>query len=535
MNTPDTPQTGADLLVRRLRAHGVRLVFGYPGGQLTPVYDALAREPALRHILARHEQAAGFMADGHARATGTPGVCLAVCGPGVYNAATPLATAYTDSVPFLLISGQVASAGRGVRSGYYHENDQLSACATMTKWRARAGTVDEIVPALDRAFAEMTTGRPGPVLLEIPVDVQRTPCRDARSAPVPTAGAPPAPASAEVEALARLLLRWRRPLLLVGGGVVTAGAEALVAELSRRLGAPVHHTFMGKTAMAPDHALNAGLPWSRATSDLSDMGQFMSPLFAEADGLLAIGCRFSQACTGSWVMTRPPALAQIDIDAEELGRHYALDLGICADAGATLRALLDAMSPSPREPWTAPARPSGPFPLGGLDLVGALRRALPRDAIVVADVTRLGYMLVAGFPLHEPRCLLHPAGFVPMGYGLPAALGAKSALPGRTVVAVLGDGCFQMCGFELATAVQEKLPVVVIVVNDGSLTLIKAIQQRRYEGRYLGVDLLNPDFGQLGKAFGVAHWRTEDDVNFERAVREAVASNAPALVEVCVG
>src|SRR5262245_26937505 len=132
MNTPDTPQTGADLLVRRLRDHGVRLVFGYPGGQLTPVYDALAREPALRHVLARHEQAAGFMADGHARATGTPGVCLAVCGPGVYNAATPLATAYTDSVPFLLISGQVASPARGLRSGYYHENDQLNACTTMT-------------------------------------------------------------------------------------------------------------------------------------------------------------------------------------------------------------------------------------------------------------------------------------------------------------------------------------------------------------------------------------------------------------------
>src|SRR5947209_5045126 len=167
------PVTGADLVVRRLREDVVSVVFGYPGGQLTPLYDALYRDGAIRHILARDEQAAGFMADGYARASGRPGVCLAVCGPGVLNAATPLATAFTDSVPVLLVSGQVPRAGRGLRSCYYHENDQLNVCATCTKWRGRADEVGAIVPALDRALAAAVTGRPGPAFLEVPVDVLR--------------------------------------------------------------------------------------------------------------------------------------------------------------------------------------------------------------------------------------------------------------------------------------------------------------------------------------------------------------------------
>src|SRR5437870_7437646 len=156
--TESTSQTGADVLVRRLRDHGVRHVFGYPGGQMTPIYDALYREPSIRHYLARHEQAAAFMADGYARATGKPGVCLAVCGPGVLNAATPLGTAFTDSVPVLLISGQIPTQGRGLRSGFYHENDQLAACSTLTKWAVQTEKAEEVVPALDRAFAQLTSG-----------------------------------------------------------------------------------------------------------------------------------------------------------------------------------------------------------------------------------------------------------------------------------------------------------------------------------------------------------------------------------------
>jgi acetolactate synthase-1/2/3 large subunit len=525
--------TVADVLVRRLKEHGVRHVFGYPGGQITPVYDALAREPAVRHILARDEQAAGFMADGYARATGRPGVCLAVCGPGVLNAATPLATAFTDSTPVLLLSGQVASAGLGPRSGYYHENDQASACASFTKHRARVDDPASLVPELDRAVTALTEGRPGPVLFEVPVDVLRAEHPAGPLPPVPPPTAPLAPRPQEVERLAELLAGWRKPLILAGGGVIAAGAEGQLVQLAERLGAPVFITAMGKCAIPSTHPLAAGLPWFKATSDLSNMESCFSPLFGEADGLLAVGCRFTQLVTGTWSMPRPPALVQIDIDPNEIGRHYPVALGIHADARETLRALLAAVPVSLRSPWAAgKLAPRDPWRMPGFDLLGPLRRALPDDAIIAADITRLGYIMLSSFPVSRPRTFLHPAGYVSMGFGIPAALGAKTAFPERVAVAVAGDGCFLMSGMELATAVQERLPVVVILVNDGALSLIKAIQQRRYEGRYLGVDLHNPDFGLFAQAFRARYWRPDSEATFEAALREAVGLDGPALIEV---
>jgi acetolactate synthase-1/2/3 large subunit len=523
---------GADAVVCRLRDYGVRHVFGYPGGQITPLYDALYRAPAIRHILARDEQAAAFMADGYARASGRPGVAVVVCGPGVLNAATPLATAFTDSVPVLLISGQVAAAGRGLRSGYYHENDQLSACATITKYRVRVEDVHAIIPEFDRAFTALVEGRPGPVLFEVPVDVLRAELPHPSFPPLPAASAPLRPASKDIEKLAELVAGWRKPLLLVGGGVICSGAEPWLLQLAVRIGAPVFHTLNGKSAFPGDHPLAARLPWLRATSDLSNMEQFMSPLFAQADGLLAIGCRFTQASTGSWTLRLPRSVAQIDIDAEEIGRHYPVTLGIHADARESLRALLELLPRTTRKPWVSPPPPREPTRLPGIDLLGPLRRTLPRDAILAADITRLSYILLAEFPVYEPRTFLHPAGFVAMGYGLPAALGAKAAFPERTVVAVMGDGCFLMSGMELATAVQERLPVVVILVNDNSLSLIKAIQHRRYEDRYLGVDLRNPDFGLFARAFGVPSWSVSSDDEFETALREAIGLKEPSLIEV---
>jgi acetolactate synthase-1/2/3 large subunit len=520
----------ADLLVHRLRDHGVRIVFGYPGGQLTPIYDALYRTPEIRHILARHEQAAAFMADGYARSTGRTGVCLAVCGPGVFNAFTPLAAAHTDSVPLLLISGQVPALGRGLRSGYYHENDQLRACEPVTKGRLRVERPQHIVAALDDAWRAANSGRPGPVLLEIPLDVLRAEVAATVQPPaLPPGPLPPTPA--DLDGLARLLAGWTRPLLLAGGGVIAAGAETALARLAERLGAPVLHTINGKCALPASHPRHAGMTWTRATADVSNMTEFFSPLFREADGLLAVGCRFTQASTGSWAL-KPPPLAQIDVDVEEIGRHYSVQRGVVGDARLALEGLLHLLPRPNREPW-APPRPRGePWRLPGMELLGAMRRALPADAIISADVTRLAYIVMAEFPLDHPRTFLHPAGAVAMGYGLPAALAAKAAFPGRAVVAVVGDGGFQMSGMELATAVQEKLPVVVVLVNDNSLTLIRATQLRRYAGRCIGVDLHNPDFGALAAAFDVNYWRAESDEAFEMALREALASGRPALVEV---
>ena len=531
MSTTSRSTTVADALVRRLREHNVRFIFGYPGGQITPIYDALYREPSIRHILARHEQAAGFMADGYARATGTPGVCLAVCGPGVYNAATPLATSFADSVPVLLLTGQVPSKGIGPHSGYYHENDQLSACATFTKWGGRVERADSVISKLDEALGAISQGRPGPALLEIPVDILRA--EFSNRSPSPQPPAPPLrPTPQDIEKCVKLLAGWKKPLVIAGGGVISASGEPALAKIAERLGAPVFHTFQGKCAIPGDHALAARLPWSRATSDLTNMQSFMSPLFAEADGVLAVGCRFSQTFTGSWTLQLPRSLVQIDIDPKEIGRHYPAALGIQADAKIALKDLLASLPQERRQSWATIEPVREATRVLGLDLMSPLRRALPRDAIIAGDITQLSYNMLAQFPMYEPRTFLHPSAFVAMGFGIPAALGAKAAYPDRKVVTVVGDGCFMMCGMELATAMQEKLPILIILINDRSLSLIKSIQERRYENRFIGVDLVNPDFEAFARAFGVRFWRANSEAAFERAVREGLACGETALVEV---
>src|SRR5262245_2603143 len=348
----------ADLLVRRLAGLGIRHVFGYPGGQLTPVYDALHRLGGIRHYLARHEQAAAFMADGYARATGRPGVCLAVCGPGVYNAATPLAAAHTDSVPVLLLTGTVPRAGRGLRSGYYHENDQLAACAAFTKAQFRVESPTEVVAALDRAWLATTDGRPGPVLLEVPVDVLRSDVPFGELPALPTPLPPPSPTAGELRELVALVSGWRRPLILAGGGVISAGAEEALTRLAARLGAPVFHSPNGKGAIPGRHPHCAGLPWYRATSDLSNMSELFSSLLRKADGLLAVGCRFSQLTTGTWTMPLPPQLVHVDVDRAEIGRHYPPTLAVVADARVTLAALLDTLPAADRAPWASVKPPS---------------------------------------------------------------------------------------------------------------------------------------------------------------------------------
>src|SRR5438309_7498710 len=271
MVSAQSSPSGADLLVRCLRDHGVRHVFGYPGGQLTPIYDALDCQSEIRHILARDEQAAAFMADGYARVTGQPGVCLAVCGPGVLNAATPLACSFTDSVPVLLISGQIPKAGRGQRSGFYHENEQLEACASFTKWRACLDDVYSIRPQLDLAMASLTGSRPGPVLLEIPLDVLRAKPEHLSFPSQPTIISAPVVRPGDIESAVKLIQGWQRPLILAGGGVIASGAESALVQVAERLGAPVFHTLMGKGVIPGDHLLSAGLPWFKATSDLTEM------------------------------------------------------------------------------------------------------------------------------------------------------------------------------------------------------------------------------------------------------------------------
>jgi acetolactate synthase-1/2/3 large subunit len=368
-------------------------------------------------------------------------------------------------------------------------------------------------------------------VLEIPVDFQRAEV-EVPTLSNPVAAEPVLPADNDVKRLTERLTRWKRPVLLAGGGVLSSGATSELRELAHRLGAPVFHTAMGMSTFPGDDPLNARMAWQRATSDLTAMEQFFSPMFAEADGLLAVGCRFTQLTTGSWALKLPDEIAQIDVDPTELGRHYPLACGVAGDARRTLERVLALLPDEKRSPWALPQRPVERWQLPGIDILGPLRRLLPRDGVVVADITRLAYIMMVEFPVYEPRTFLHPAGYVSMGYGIPAALGARAAFPRRPVVVVVGDGCFLMSGMELATAIQEDLPIVIVLINDRTLTLIKSTQERRYGSRFIGVDLRNPNFGQFAQSFGVRHRAVSDTADFEDALREALGRTDTTLLEV---
>ncbi|MFV1968201.1 MAG: thiamine pyrophosphate-binding protein [Pirellulaceae bacterium] len=528
--------TGADLLVECLAQNGVSTIFGMPGGQNARIYDSLYRQDKIRQILVRNEHAGAFIADGYARATGQPGVCLVTAGPGLTNCMTGLGTAYSDSIPLFVISGQIPRKGIGKEVGYFHEMDHLGVTAPLTKWNATAQNSSEIPELVRRAFQELKNGRPRPVHLDLPVDLLAEET-DARPRVAERTRSETIPAE-EIQRAADLLQTAERPLIIAGGGVVGADACRELLEVAHALQAPILTTPMGKGCAPDDHPLAAGMMFNRLTSDLSKMDHCLSPLPNDADVVLAVGCRFSQVATANWSLSIPGKLIQIDIDGSAIGRNYPAEIGICGCAKAALTALAEAL-PGKRgresDAWKE-IRSRIPVPerwqIRGFDIAPILRRVLDRDAIIACDMTRLYYMLLANFPAYEPRSFLHSSCFIAMGYGLPAALGAKAAFPQRQVVAVAGDGGFLMTSQELACAVQEKLPVITIVINDRCLSAIKGIQKRSFDGRYIAVDLVNPDFVRLAEAYGALGLRVQALEEFEPALHQALEADRPALIEI---
>ena len=524
--------TTAEYILRFLAAQGIRVIFGMPGGHNLPLYDALARQRRIRHVLVRNEMGAALMADGYARASGQVGVCLVTSGPGVTNALTGIGVAYGDSIPVVLLSSQVPTAGLGREGGYFHEMDQLSATAPLTKWNARAEKVEDVPAVMVEAFRRLRTGRPRPVHVEVPVDVLGQGC-DGPLARVPGDPSPPPDAQA-VSRAAQILAAAERPLVLAGGGAVGASRDLLA--LARSLAAPVVTTAMGKGATPETHPLAAGLTWRDITPDLRDMETLFSPLLARADVLLAIGCRFTQLATGNWAMPLPPRLIQVDVDPTVINRHYQAEVGIVADAREAVRAIRLALEggerPRRSRAWArevAAARaarpPMRPF-------VRTLRQVLPADALIVADVVRIAYPLLAEFPVSRPRSVMSSVGFFAMGHGLPGAIGARLAYPRRPVVALAGDGGFLMTGQELATAVQERIRVVCLVVNDGCLTAIRILQDKHYAGRRFAVDIKNPDFAAYARAFGALGRTVRRPQDLAPALRRALRARRPALLDL---
>jgi thiamine pyrophosphate-dependent acetolactate synthase large subunit-like protein len=527
--------TGARLLVTALQAEGVDTVFGLIGSHVTGVYDALLDVPAIRTVDVRHEQAAAYMADGYARVTGRPGVCLVTAGPGATNTLTGVATAFADSSPILVVAGQVPSDVLGRGKGVFHEcPDQLGLFRSLTGWSGRAERTEAIPDRVREAFAALRGGRPRPAYLEIPCDLldARVPAAPPRPAPRPSGRVEAA--DAEVERAAALLRASRAPALWAGGGVIRSGAGGALRALAEALGAPVFMTLGGKGAIPADHplAVDYWLPADPARA-----------LLESADLVLAVGTRFSSMATGGW-RTRLPRLVQIDIDPGELGKNYPVEAGLCGDADAVLRRLraADAAGGHPRPSRAAAvaqvrrevqaaAWRSAP---DAMRLLGAIRAILRRDAVVVCDITTLGTIARRHFPVYEPRTFVCPLGFGTLGSAYPLALGAKRGRPDRQVVAICGDGGFLFNLPELATAVEHGIGVVALVINDGGYGAIRDWQRRHAGGRLTGVDLLTPDFMGVAQAFGAVGLKAKGVGDVGDLLEAALRESRPVLLEVPV-
>lgn len=532
MNTESvtTLQSGGAALVSALAEHEVRAVFGIPGTHNLAAYEALASTPSIRHILARHEQGAGFMADGFARASGDFGVCLSTTGPAALNVLTPLGTAYADSVPILSIASEIPAAGLGLGKGYLHEcRDQLGCYAPVTKFSALVTEVAAIGPTVADAIAAMRTGRPRPAALDIPCDIL-----DASAACEPvTQRERPGP-SCDLEAVARaaeLLAVARSPLIWAGGGVMRSGANVALVHLAEQLAAPVFCTVLGKGSIPDDHPLAAGAGFLHPAA---------SRLREDCDVLLLLGTSLGQLETCNWQLEMPPIVIQVDIDPETIGHNYPVTEGILGDVGVALEALTETISEHHRDSSDAVAAMKSEMRgqclqrcPQAVELLEAIRHGLPRETILVNDLTVGVYWGRYVLDVYEPRSYLYPWNFCTLGYGLPAAIGAGVARPEAPVVVLCGDGGFLFNVQELATAVQHQVPLTVVVFNDSAYGVLKPQQEQRYD-RTFATDLQNPDLVELAGAFGAEGVRVTSGDQLQSALVAAVNSDRVTVVDVPV-
>lgn len=524
--------TGGKAVVETLKAAGVNTVFGIISVHNIPIYDAMAQDNSLRPVAVRHEQAAVFMADGYARVTGRLGVAITSTGPGAANSIGAMLEAYTASSPVLQVTGQINTPFLDQGKGFLHEaKDQLGMLRTVTGFAARASSAEAIPDSIHQAIHHIYSGRHRPAAVEIPIDLQYAEVDIA----IPHSEGFPRqqPAAADIAKAAELLNQAQRPVLWAGGGVIAADAADELRLLAERLGAPVITSTNGRGSIPENHPLCIG----NFTGDRQ-----VRQLVQQADLLLAVGTRFQGGATGNWRMELPHQLVHIDIDPQEVGRNYPAAVRVVADAKVALRRLLEAVDTnrqpdegyilevqSVREQARAAARSTlGPYE----EIMDGLRATLADDAIIVCDATVPAYTwgnrLLA---IYHPRTFIYPS-TAAIGPGLPLALGAKVGCPDRQVVAICGDGGFMLNLSELATAVQHNLAAVVLLFNDRGYGVLRAVQNRQFEGRHIAVDLHTPDFVAVAKGFGVWAQRIGSVKEFKPALEAALATGRPALLEI---
>ena len=518
-----TRMTGGDAIVETLLRHGIDTLFGLPGVQVYGLFDALARnENRIRLINARHEQTTAYMALGYTCATGRPSAYAVVPGPGVMNTSAALVTAWGLNAPVLCLTGQVPTALIGKGRGQLHEMpDQLATLRSIVKWAERIEHPAHASHLVARAFQEMRSGRQGPAALEMAWDQFTATAEVNVSDPLPLHPAP-AVDPERIQALAAAIREAKAPLLWLGSGAVGAGAE--IKALAEKIGAPVAAYRTGRGVMDDRHPLAVTVAAGYR-------------LWPEVDLLVGFGTRLDVPL-GRWPQRPGTKVARIDIDPAEM-RRLKVDLGIVCDARAAAAALLKAVEANGREAWRAQVAAKKAEAAQAIQVVQpqmsfleAIREAMPEDGILCDEMTQVGYVSWIGFPYYRERTLVTSGFSGTLGAGFPTALGAKVAHPGRAVVSVVGDGGFLFAGTELATAVQHRINLTTVLFNNNAYGNVLRDQRRLYAGRDAGSALRNPDFQAFAKSFGVPSWQVKDAKGLKGALKEALASDSPTLVEV---
>jgi len=531
---------GAEIAVKALEAERVEVIFGIPGGAMLPFYDKLL-DSGIRRILARHEQSAAHMADGYARVSGKPGVCAVTSGPGATNTITGIANAFFDSSPIIVITGQVPISLMG--KGAFQEVDMVGMATHITKWAISINKVERIPEIIKRAFKIATTGRPGPVLIDFPKDMQMSSCKiDLSRAPQIEVKQAPEPKPEDIAEAVEMLSEAERPVILAGGGIRWARAYPQLLELAELLQAPVATTFMGKGVFPEIHPLSLGCVGMHGNPEACDVIQ-------EADVLLVVGARFSDR-TASRVdeFASSSKIIHIDIDAAEIGKNKQPTLGIIASADKALKMIAEGLRRKivrkERCRWLEKVREIKNIWRERIERAGinssiifkifkVMREALPPRTIATTEVGQNQMWAQLFWKVIEPGTFFSSGGLGTMGFGFPASIGAKVAKPDSPVIDIAGDGSFMMVENNLGVVSKENIGVIVLILNNRALGMVAQWQRLFYKRRYSSIDLGDiPDFVKLAEAYGVEGARVESPEELKPILSRAVRNDEPLIVDI---
>ena len=525
--------TGAEIVVECLKEQGVDTVFGYPGGAILNIYDALYQhQNEITHILTSHEQGAAHAADGYARATGRVGVCMATSGPGATNLVTGIATAYMDSVPVVAITCNVTNNLLGKDS--FQEIDITGVTMPITKYNFIVKDVNRLATVIRRAFTIAQTGRPGPVLVDMTKDVTAALCEYERQEPEEIVRQCDTIREEDMDRAAEMIRKSRKPFIFVGGGAIIANASDELRAFARKIQAPVADSLMGKGAFDGTDELYTGMVGMHGTKT-SNFG------ITEADLLIVVGARFSDRVTGNASkFAKNAKILQIDIDPAEINKNIKVDASIIGDAKLILRKLNARLDPMNHDEWIAHIeRMKDMYPLRydksvltGPFIVQTIEEVTKGEGIIVTEVGQHQMWAAQYFKYRRPRSLLTSGGLGTMGYGLGAAIGAKMACRDKTVINIAGDGCFRMNMNEIATATRYNIPIIEVVVNNHVLGMVRQWQTLFYGKRY-SQTILNDsvDFVKLAEAMGAKAYRVTQKEELAPVLREAISLNIPVLID----